>query len=161
MAEKAAISLSIGDHVRLKTVDSNMHKSYMDASMPTAPLHAPLDGLVLSIRDISTGKLQKQSKGDARNYVIELLVDTTFSPRYASQSNAPRGTERPNLTPGWRRIRAALRENAEKGQLVASTPELFADSALAPLLDGWKVVKIWSDQISDLEPAKSEETATE
>ncbi|MHB9024440.1 MAG: hypothetical protein ACYC7E_09725 [Armatimonadota bacterium] len=158
MAEHSSTSLGVGDHVRLKTVDANMHKSYMDANMPTAPLHAPLDGLILSIRDIRTGKLQKQTKGDLRHFVVELLVDTTFNVRYASQANAPRGSERPNVTPGWRRVRAALRDTAEKGELFASSPESISGSPLAGMLDGWKVVKVWSNQLDNQESARTEET---
>ena len=81
------------------------------------------------------------------------MYDHTFNTRYASLRNAPRGsTESPVNMPGWKRLRAALRTAADRGQFYPTTsPTLLTDSPLAALLDGWKVVKVRSNGIVQLE----------
>ncbi len=155
-------SLAVGDHVRLVMRNANHHQSYQVTDNLVAPSREPVDGLVLSIRNIATGELLKNAQGNLDNYVIELLFDRTFSARYASLVNAPRGSERATETPRWKRVRALLREGAEKGQMYATAlPNYYEDSPLAKYVDGWKVIKVRSSDIILQEQPEATNEATE
>ena len=145
--------LGIGDHVRLQSRAVNRHQSSQLAESESATVLEPVEGLVLSIRDIGSGQLVKQTDGTLENYVIEMVYDHTFNIRYASLRNAPRGsTESPVNMASWKRLRAALRAGAERGQFYSTaTPTLLTDSPLMSLLDGWKVVKVRSNGFERLE----------
>lgn len=144
--------LSVGDHIRLKTRAANQHGTYNIEDAQVAYSLEPADGLVLSIRDIRSGKLQPKTTDDLDNYVIEMVFDNTFSSKYASTKNAPRTADRASATPLWRAIRTALRQTAEKGELLStSTPDFFNEGPLAKKLDGWKVIKVHSMEIASLE----------
>ncbi len=156
--------LGIGDHVRLQSRAVNIHQSSQLAESESATVLEPVEGLILSIREIDSGQLVKQAEGTLENYVIEMVYDHTFNTRYASLRNAPRGsTESPVNKPGWKRLRAALRTAADRGQFYPTTaPALLSDSPLASLLDGWKVVKVRSNGFVRLEkPEPVVETAAE
>jgi len=145
--------LAVGDHVRLKARDGNQHASYQAGADELSSYRDPVDGLVLSIRDVQTGKLVPATDQLLDNYVVEVIYSRTFSARFASVRNAPRGTEDPTITAAWKRLNAALRKSAEEGKLYSTAmPDLFADSPLANLMDGWKVVKIWAQDMEKLGP---------
>ena len=145
------ITLAVGDHVRLKSRAANQHQSFQLTRDELSTQYEPVDGIVLSIREIATGRLLAETSGDLDSYVIELLNERTFSPRYASQRNAPRGTDHPTAAPAWTRLRQALRQAADSGTLYSSTmPTLLTDSPLAKLLDGWKVLRVRSRDIEQI-----------
>lgn len=157
MTEKTV--LAVGDHVRLGSRATNQHQAFQASHAHGTSYHEPVEGLILSIRDIKTGHLLDKVSGHVGDCVIELLYDNTFNTKYASLRNAPRGSERPTSTPTWQRMRALLREGAEKGQLyTTSIPASLSDSPLAKLLDGWKVVKIHASAMENLEHPTSGET---
>lgn len=146
------VTLAIGDHIRLKARVANQHSAAAVPNNQVVPMREPVEGLVLSIREIGSGRPVKLATGNLDQYVIEMLYDRTFNPKFASLQNAPRGTEKPSLTRAFRQVRAALRAQAEKGELQStSTDGFMADSPLAKLLDGWKVIKIWSRDMENLE----------
>ncbi|OPZ81157.1 MAG: hypothetical protein BWY76_03124 [bacterium ADurb.Bin429] len=151
MAEQTTgIMLTVGDYVRLKSRAANQHQSFQLNREELSTQYESVDGIVLSIREISTGRLLAETSGDLDGYVIELLNERTFSSRFASQRNAPRGTDHPTAAPAWARLRQALRQAADGGVLYSSSmPTLFTESPLAKLLDGWKVLRIRS---CDFEP---------
>lgn len=151
--------LAIGDHVRMRSRMSNEHQSYQVTSeMQVAFAREPMDGLVLSIRDISTGKLIRATTGQTDEYVVELLIDNTFNPKMASPRNAPRTAERVTAAPAWRRMRATLRDLAEKGQILSTNDaDLQTESPLAKQLDGWKIIKVRSSDLSSLEQEETTE----
>jgi hypothetical protein len=151
MAEQTTgTALAVGDHVRLKSRAANQHQSFQLTRDELSTQYEPVDGIILSIREIKTGHLLPHTDGNLDNYVIELLNERTFSVRYASQRNAPRGTDHPTTAPAWSRLRDALRQAADSGVLYSSAlPTLFTDSPLAKLLDGWKVLRVRSN---DMEP---------
>ncbi|HEY3378668.1 MAG TPA: hypothetical protein VGL77_14370 [Armatimonadota bacterium] len=160
MAEQASISLAVGDHVRLKSRMANAHDSYLIADTQVAFVREPADGLVLSIRDINSGRLVGETHGALQQYVIELLFDNTFNPKVASLRNAPRTAERPTAAPMWRRLRALLRDVRDKQEFISTvTPGFFAEGPLAKQLDGWKVIKVRSEDLSSLEKAESADAA--
>jgi hypothetical protein len=151
MAEQSTV-LTVGDHVRLISREKNRYPLPTTYTPGQAPSHEPVDGLVLAIREIATGKLTTQAGGALDGFVVELLYDSTFNTKWASLKNAPRTADRPNSTPSWKRIRALLRDAAEKGQLWSTaSPDLFTASPMAKLLDGWKVVKIVAAHLEALD----------
>jgi len=144
--------LAIGDHIRLKTRAANQHGTYNIEDAQVAYSLEPADGLVLSIRDISSGQLLPTTKGSLDNYVIEMVFDNTFNSKYASTKNAPRSVDRVTATPLWRVIRTTLKETAARGELLStSTPNFFSEGPLATKLDGWKVIKVHSMEVTLLE----------
>ncbi len=156
MATKA--SLAIGDHVRLKSRAVNQHASFRVTGNHLTPTLEPVDGLILAIRDIASGKLVPEAKGSLDHYVIELLYDRTFNAKYASARNSPRGTERPSAAPAFRRMHDALHQAATNGEFFTSTqPEQLAQSPLGKLLDGWKIIKVRSTDLESLEQAQEGE----
>lgn len=163
MTEQASqITLAIGDHVRLKTRDANQYQSYQISGSQVAFMREPADGLILSIRDLRTGTLVKETSGELGGYVFELVFDNTFSPKYASTRNAPRTADRPTATPGWNRLRATLREMAGKDELLSTaTPGFFTDGVLSKMLDGWKVIKVRAEELVSLEKPEAEAPAAE
>lgn len=158
MAKKTPQVLAIGDHIRLKARDNNQYQAYRSGADATVIFHEPVDGLVLSIREVRSGKLKEKTHGALDQYVFEIVYSRTFNPRYASLRNAARGMEDPTATNGWKKLRAMLRKSAEEGKLYsAASPELLTDSPLASLLDGWEVVKLWSHEIESLEEPEEQE----
>lgn len=160
--QETTVAFAVGDHVRLKNRDINEHPSYQIKNAEVAFTREPADGIVLSIREIKSGRLVTQATGNIDQYVVELLYDNTFNPRYASTRNAPRTAERATAAPAWRRIHAMLRDLAAKGELISTnTPNFLTESPLAKYLDGWKVLKVRSNDIVSLEKEKpAQETAS-
>ena len=144
-------TLTIGDRVRLKSRMANEYLSMRDANGEMASAREPMEGMVFSIRDVATGRLVAEATGDLTQYVIEIVYDHTFNARYASLRNAPRGSDSIYGTPGWKKMQAALRAAAQKGELFATGMMKAADPTILSLLDGWKVVKIWSKDIVNLQ----------
>jgi hypothetical protein len=154
MAKKQAVTLEIGDHVRLLTRAANHHSSAVAGGVTPATIREPVDGLVLAIRAVKTGQLMTKTADSMDSYVIEMLVDNTFNPRMASTRNVARTVERPTAAPNWKRIRTNLRDAAANGQLFSVAHENFlAEGPFGKLLDGWKVVKVWSSDVVSLEEA--------
>ncbi|HEX2951760.1 MAG TPA: hypothetical protein VHV83_19670 [Armatimonadota bacterium] len=157
MAEQESAKVfAVGDHIRLKDRVANSYPAYQITDTQVAFSRVPADGLVLSIREISTGRLVTETTENVDKYIIEVLYDNTFNPRYASSRNAPRTAERATATPAWNRIRHILKGMAEKGELMATgSPTFFTDSPLSKLLDGWKVIKVNSVDITNLDAPKA------
>ncbi|MHB9131373.1 MAG: hypothetical protein ACYDBB_09825 [Armatimonadota bacterium] len=152
------ITLAVGDYVRLKSYTANENKSAEVTNNRSISAYAPIDGLVLSIREVRSGRMVDKAKGEPSDFVVEVVVDASFSTRYASLRNAPRGSDRPALTPTWRQLSVHLRALAEKGQLFSTaTPEQLAGSPLGKVLDGWKVLKVWSHELESMEQPEAEE----
>jgi hypothetical protein len=150
-------SLAIGDQVRLTMRAANMHQSYKVIDQAVAPDREPVDGIIFAIRDISKGTLVASTEGDFDNYVIEILFDRTFNPRYADYSNAPKTVDRPSSAPRYIGVKKALKDAAEKGVFYStSNQELWADSPLVKHLKGWKIIKVRSNEIETMEIKKSE-----
>jgi len=162
MAKATPQVLAVGDYIRLKMRDLNLHQAYRAIAGETATVHESVDGIILSIRSVSTGQLVVNTDGTLDQFVIELIHNRTFNPRYASLRNVARGVEDPITTPGWKKLRAILRKSAEEGKLFSTaSPELLTNSPLASLLDGWKVIKLWSQNIESLEKPEEKEAAAE
>jgi hypothetical protein len=154
--KKVAPKFAIGDHVRLASYMANTHPSYLAAGSHIAMAREAVDGLVLSIRELRTGKLSLATVGAPDNYIIEIVYDATFNPRYASPKNAPKTVERAVGSPLWQRLRDTMRKEASEGRTYCTAQG--ADSPYDKLIDGWKVVKVRSSEVVSLEqePATSE-----
>ena len=159
--QKAAppVNYAIGDYIRLKSRMVNQHQSYQITDPLAGYQREPADGLILSIRDINTGKYVGKTSGDLLDYVIEIIYDSTFNSRYASTRNAPRTIDRSQATPAWRQLRLRLRKLAEKEDFMATAaPGFLRDGPLAKSLDGWKVLKLHSEEITSLEDTLRSDT---
>ena len=55
MAKQTPQVLAVGDHIRLKARDNNQHQAYRAGASEVVTFHEPVDGLVLSIRDVRSG----------------------------------------------------------------------------------------------------------
>lgn len=162
MAKGTPQVLAVGDYIRLKMRNHNLHQTYRAGIGETAAFHEAVDGIILSIRNVGTGHLIAKTKGALDQYVFEVVYSRTFNPRYASLRNAARGVEDPTTTSGWKRLTATLRKSAEEDKLFSTaSPELLMESPLASLLDGWEVVKIWAREIESLEKPEPEKAAAE
>jgi len=162
MAKATPRVLAVGDYIRLKMRDSNLHQAYRASAGETVTVHESVDGIILAIRSVSTGQLVARTKGALDHFVIEVVHNRTFNPRYASLRNAARGVEDPIANPGWKKLRAVVRKSAEEGKLYSTaSPELLTASPLASLLDGWKVIKVWSRDIESLEKPEEKEADEE
>jgi len=149
--------MAIGDRVRLKSRMANQHQSFKEMSVEVASFREPMEGMVLSIRNVKTGQLVAQATGNLEQYVIEVIYDHTFNAKFSSLRNAPRGSDAPISTAGWKRLHAALISATEKGQLFSTaTLTETADNTMLAMMDGWKVIKVWSNEIENL---KRPETA--
>jgi len=158
MAKQAPQMLAVGDYIRLKKRELNSHQAYRAGVGEMSSFHEAVDGIILSIRNVHTGHLIDKTKGALDQYVVEVVYNRTFNARYASLRNAARGVEDPTTTPGWRKLRAVLRKSTEDGKLFSTaSPALLTDSPLASLLDGWKIVKVWSQDLETLEKPEQEE----
>lgn len=145
------MTLALGDHVRLKTLDANHYQSLTESDLQILHAREAVDGVVFSIRNLRTGALVASTSGSLDEFMIELVIDDTFSPKVASQRNAPKGTERAVSTPGWRKLRAALRAATREGTLVSTNMPGVENSPVIGLLDGYKVLKVWSSALESLE----------
>jgi hypothetical protein len=162
MAKATPQVLAVGDYIRLKMRALNLHQAYRAGAGEAATVHESVDGIILSIRNTRTGHLLDRTKGPLDQFVIEVVHNRTFNPHYASLRNAARGVEDPTTTAGWKKLRAILRKSAEEGKLFSTaSPELLTDSPLASVLDGWKVVKVWSGDIVSLEKPEEKEAVAE
>jgi hypothetical protein len=157
---KKVLKLAVGDHVRLASHLANQHPSYHTSPAFLGLAHEPVDGLVLSIRDVKTGKLIAVTSGALDGHVIELVYDATFNPKVASPRNSPKGVERPTSSPVWQNLRKALRKEAGDGRLFSTAGK--ENLPFARMLDGWKVVKVRSEHLVSLEeePAQTPEGTT-
>ena len=161
MEQTSLQPVRIGDRVRLKTRGENRHQAFQVSATEIAHALEPVEGMIFSIRNVGTGQLVALTEQDHAQYVMEVIFQNTFNAKYASTRNAPRGSEDPLATPAWRRLQATLRSAAAQGQLYSTAmSNLPADNPLASLLDGWKIVKVWTGELELLEaPADASATA--
>jgi len=153
-ADKAeTTSISVGDQVRVPLEVENAYAGYQLPTDRRRTMGEPIEGLVCSIRNVSTGQLVNTASGDMNDYVFEILHSRSFNPRFASEHNVG-GSKAPRLVQeyeSWSKVRQALRDLAARGELLSDARGELAKQALAPHLDGWRVVKMRSAVIESLE----------
>ncbi|MFB3880412.1 MAG: hypothetical protein ACE149_04070 [Armatimonadota bacterium] len=134
-------SVAIGDAVRISA--SNLIGRY-DPSVALERGGEVIEGLVSSIRQISTGKLVPKTTADLSGYVLEVVHTQTFRPHLASDANTggARASDDARESPAWHRLQTALRAMAGSKRLVSISTGGISDGSIRPLLDGWRVVKV-------------------
>lgn len=146
-------SISVGDQVRVPLEAENAYVGYQIPADRRRATGEPIEGLVCSIRNVSTGQLVKTASGNMSDYVFEILHSHSFSPRFASEHNVG-GSKAPRLVQEyetWLKVRQALRDLAAKGELLSDARGELAEQVLAPHLDGWRLVKMRSAVMESLE----------
>lgn len=144
---------AVGDHVRVPAKARNEFARY--GCLPSAGgAREPVDGLIVSIREISSGKPVKVAAGDPRRYVFELLHMQTFDPRVSSQGNsqgAAAGRIRDSLT--FAQVQQALRERARRSAPIG-VHDMLSQPPFSDLLDGWRLMRFCCAQVNVLASAE-------
>jgi hypothetical protein len=145
--------LAPGQEVRLPLRVHNLFAGYNPRLLREDVPSRQIEGLVLSIREIATGKMVGLAVGDFDKYVIEVIHNRSFDASFASTGNAGKATmgERPQNTKMWAKLKATLHQMGQERKLVSTTDDSFAKSALPELLDGWRVVKVRASEIEAVE----------
>jgi len=151
--KRPLVRVAVGDAVRLPADTSNQMARYDPGFLGAARGAEAIEGIVCSIRQISSGKLVPVTQGKLQGYVLEVLHSHTFAPQFSSTRNTggPRGPERVSDSPSWKRLRVLLREMASERQFVSAAPGGLAREPFASLLDGWRVIKVRAEVIELVE----------
>jgi len=141
--------LSPGEEVRLPLKVHNQFTGYDPRSLREEGPARPIEGIILSIREIASGQLVPLASGDFNQYVLEVLHNRSFDPSFASSQNAGRvgREERPQAAALWEKVRTLLRQMAQERKLISLADGSLPSSPVVGLLDGWRVVKVRADQI--------------
>jgi hypothetical protein len=142
---------AVGDEVRL-AADVRNEYAYYERASGGERTREPVDGVVVAIREISSGQRVKVAAGDARRYVFDIIQNQTFDPRFSSKANAQGAT--PGHVQGseaFRRVQTALRERSGKSE--ESADELLLNPPLSAMLDGWRIVRVCAARVDVKEAA--------
>lgn len=151
-AKAPAQVLSLGEEVRLSLRAHNQFLGYDPRLLEEEGPSRAIEGLVLSIRELATGRLLPLASGNFGQYVLEVLHNRSFDPAFASLQNAGKTIgEKPQATPMWTKVRDTLRQMAAEHKLISLSDGSLSASPLVGLLDGWRVVKVRADQIEIVE----------
>ncbi|NIM06429.1 MAG: hypothetical protein GTO55_08515 [Armatimonadetes bacterium] len=141
--------LAPGEEIRLSLRTHNQFTGYDPRLLREEGPSRPIEGIILSIREIASGQLVPLASSDFGRYVLEVLHNRSFDPSCASAENAPSGAtgDRPQAAPLWEKVRSTLRAMTKERRLVSLTDGSLSSSPLATMLDGWRIVKVRADQI--------------
>ena len=148
-AYKALKTVAVGDVVRFSGGVHNQISRY-DATLSRDGRGAEaVEGVVCSIRSISTGKLVGNTRGEVSGYVLEIVHHQTFRLHYGSDRNTggPRGPEDVRNNPTWTRLRELLTGMAAKKNYVSTASGGLDEEPMLSLLDGWRVVKVKAEHV--------------
>src|SRR3990170_432790 len=110
--------LGVGDWVRLPLEAGNEHAGYDPHRFQEPPVQ-PVQGLIASIRQISSGEQVPVAAGELRQYAMEIVHDASFQPGMASLANAAGdSTQGITANQAWQRVKAELAKRRDQGQLV-------------------------------------------
>jgi hypothetical protein len=145
-SSRGRVTPAIGDEVRVSAEVRNEHVAYAHAA-GTEGGREPIDGLVVSIREISSGRRVKVAAGDARNYVFDLLDTQTFDPRFSSKINS-QGVAAGHIEAGatYGQVQAALRQRSVEAKEVGAEA-LLRQEPFSALLDGWRLVRVCAAEV--------------
>jgi len=145
-------NISVGDAVRLALNTHNQIARYDPHVTQRARGSGAIEGIVVAIRDIGSGKLKPKTRGDLSKYVFEIIHNRTFQRDFASDRNSggPRGPNNVRNNPTWQRVQNAVQEMAGKKQLFTIASGGMIEEPIASLLDGWQVVKVRVDSMLPL-----------
>ncbi len=142
---------AVGDEARVPADVRNEFGRYGQAPGSEAA-RQPIDGIVIAIREVSSGRPVKVAAGDPRRYVFDLLHDQTFDPRVSSKTNS-QGAMAGRLrdSPAFQRVQQALRQLAHHAAVTRGM-EALAAPPLRDLLDGWRLIRVCAAQVDVTEP---------
>jgi len=146
-------SVSVGDLVRIPPDAYTAIRGYAPHIAAQARSAEAIVGVVCSIRNIGTGNLVTQTRGDLTGYVLELIHSQTFRPHYGSDRNTggPKGPEDIRENPVLKRLRGILQDLARKGHKISTAGVGFTEEPLKSLLDGWRAVKVKAEVVESAE----------
>jgi len=136
-------TIEVGDEVHLS--GPNLSPHYLPFPPIVSGRPSLMSGIVCSIRDIRTGELRALASGDLSQYVFEVVDVESFEPRLSSSKNS----DRPELK---KQLQAAVKRLSAAGKLL-STANGTLDAELKKGLDGWRIVKIRSKDLSTRKPS--------
>ncbi len=137
-------SIAVGDVVRMPTeIASELAEHGLSRDRFGRNVDA-VEGIVCSIRDISSGKLLAKTRGELDGYMLEILQDRTFLPQFSANKNSggPKGTAVVRENPNWVRVRNVLLDMTGRSELISQASGGFGSEPFSALLDGWRVVKL-------------------
>jgi|WetSurMetagenome_2_1015567.scaffolds.fasta_scaffold410476_2 hypothetical protein len=145
--------LAPGDAVRLSLRVHNRFSGYDPRQKREDSTSRQIEGIILAIREIATGKLAALASGDFSQYVLEVIHNRSFDPSFASTQNAGKVIpgERGRISPLWQKVQQAIKQMAKEHKLVSISGGGFSGSPISGLLDGFRVVKVRADEIEALE----------
>ncbi len=147
-ARSAPLILAPGEVVRLPLREHNRFAGYDPRHLQGEEASGwPIEGIILSLREISSGQLVPLASGDPGRYVLEVLHSRSFDPSFASVQNAGRAAAPGQTSPIWAKVRALLSSLAAERKLVSLADGSLASSSLASLLDGWRIIKVRADEV--------------
>lgn len=150
-SKRRDVTPAVGDQVRVPTDVRNDFRPY-EHSPGTPGARQPLDGTLIAIREISSGRPVKVAAGDPRGYVFDILDDRTFDPRVAAKANSQGAISgQVRTSAAFHRVQQAIRQRTGRTAPVNGAGAL-AESPLHGLLDGWRVVRVCTAQIEVTEP---------
>lgn len=143
--------MSVGDTVRLPLTEKN---DYAPSQAALAGSGAgALEGLVCAIRQVATGEFVATAAGNLRQYVIEILVNKTFHPAFASEQNVgPNPVPRVMDNPVWQTVRERLVTLRNQGKLPDGGSAILL-GPLKDLVDTWGLVRIRAKALQLVEAA--------
>jgi hypothetical protein len=152
-APTGARLLAPGDEVRLPLRIHNRVHGYDPRLLREDVPSRAIEGLVLSVREIATGKLVPLASGEFSQYVLEVLHNRSFDAIFSSTQNAGKSTmgQRPQNTPMWARVKSALHQMGAERKLISLADGTLNASPLATMLDGWRIVKVRANEIEAVE----------
>ena len=151
--KRTTTAVAVGDVVRLPANARNQLSRYEPRLARVARGADAVEGIVCSIRDISTGRLTAKTRGDLDRYVLDVLHHRTFTAHFSSDRNTggPKGSDQLRDNPSWVRLRALLREAAAEGHFLSAASGELSRDLFSSLLDGWRVVKVRAELIDIVE----------
>ena len=143
------LPISPGEVVRLSLRSHNEYAGYDPRLLREEGPSRPIEGIVLSIREVATGSLVALAAGDFKKYVVEVIHTRSFDPAFGSLQNAGKVSagERAKRGPLWDKMRNTLRQMAAEHKLISLADGSLNTSPLNEMLDGWRIVKVRADQI--------------
>jgi len=154
--DRATPTIGIGDHVRLPAGVPNEVVAYQLQTRQEGRSN-PIQGIVLSIRDVRSGQLVAVAAGDPGQYLFEVLQDRSFQPGFASDHNVG-GKGIPHITanPLWVRLRTALRQKTGRGELGNQATGYMNTPPVTGVLDGWRLVKVRARSLENLDQTEEQ-----
>jgi hypothetical protein len=138
--------IEVGNEVYLST--PNLNHQYRPFPPIQSGRPSLMSGIVCSIRDIRTGELRAVASGDLSQYLFEVVDVESFQPQLSSSKNS----DRPELK---KQLQASIKKLGGAGKLLSSANGTL-DAELKKGLDGWRIVKLRSKDLTTQKPSPAQ-----